>query len=273
MPYRRTLHAFLSLAVLAVAAAGAAENRSPGDRFAIAIESGDLDAVKALVAEGNRADTPIEYGEHKITPLMKAVWDGQEPIARFLIESGADVSARDDAGDTPLTNAITRKREGLARLLLAKGAPVNFTNSYKQTPLSLAVFAGDGDMVELLVKAGADLSGEAFGMTPLMMAASTGNVAMIRRLAALGANVNQAAKTLNRGSTALFSAIYGGSAEAVTALLELKADPNARTKDGDTPLKAARKGDQEEIIRLLGAAGARSEGARSGAPKSKPKAK
>jgi ankyrin repeat protein len=128
-------------------------------------------------------------------------------------------------------------------------------------------------MVELLVKAGADLSGEAFGMTPLMMAASTGNVAMIRRLAALGANVNQAAKTLNRGSTALFSAIYGGSAEAVTALLELKADPNARTKDGDTPLKAARKGDQEEIIKLLGAAGARSEGARSGAPKSKPKAK
>ena len=39
--------------------------------------------------------------------------------------------------------------------------------------------------------------------------------------------------------------------------IELKANVNAKMKDGTTPLKLARKGDQEEIIALLEAAGAK----------------
>ena len=44
---------------------------------------------------------------------------------------------------------------------------------------------------------------------------------------------------------------------AVQALVELKADVNAKTKDGDSPLKAAMKGDQDDIVKILKAAGAK----------------
>ena len=72
-----------------------------------------------------------------------------------------------------------------------------------------------------------------------------------------GAPVNQAPKKANVGSTALFYAIYGGKPEMVKLLIDLKANVNVRTKDGDTPLKAPQKGDQTEIIEILNAAGAK----------------
>ena len=51
----------------------------------MAIEEGDLDAVKALIEdEAAAVDTPIEYGEHSITPILKASWDGDLPIVQYL---------------------------------------------------------------------------------------------------------------------------------------------------------------------------------------------
>ena len=53
------------------------------------------------------------------------------------------------------------------------------------------------------------------------------------------------------------SAIQQGDEAMVKVLLLSKANPNARTKSGDTPLKMARNGDLEEIVKLLKAAGAK----------------
>ena len=160
-----------------------------GTRFAVAIERNDAEAVKALLDEGVPVDTFIDYGEHKITPLMKAAWEG------------------------------------------------------------------DATIVEMLLAAGAKIEDGAHGMPPLQFAASAGKVDMIRFLVKRGANVNYGVKA--GGQTALLYAIYGGHVDAVKALIELKADVNAKTKDGDTPLSAAKKGDQEELIAILKAAGAK----------------
>src|SRR5688500_8025042 len=93
------------------------------------------------------------------------------------------------------------------------------------------------------------------GLTPMAFAASSGNTEMIRFLVERGADGNHGAKTGEQ--TALFSAIIGAQIEAVKTLIELKANVNAKMKDGTTPLKWAQKGDQEESIALLGAAGAK----------------
>lgn len=247
----------LALALL-LAAPLAAGDLPVGSQFAVAIESDKLEKVKALVEAGNKADTPIEYGEHVMTPLMKACWDGRMEIAKYLLSAGADVHAKDsDNGQTPLMYAVQRGRADFVKWLIDSGAGVNLRDVRKFTPLHVAAAGGHEDVVDFLVKAKADLNAEMYGLTPMMMAASSRNPAMVVKLAKLGASVNYASKTMNPGNTAIFSAILAGDAEMVKTLVDLKANVNARKKDGETPLKAAKKGEQEDIVAILKAAGAK----------------
>ena len=86
---RRTCLVFCLLAAPLFAA-----EREPGVAFAVAIESHDVDAIKALLAAGNSTETPIVYGEHSITPLLKAAWDGDQDIVATLLAAGAKVKNR-----------------------------------------------------------------------------------------------------------------------------------------------------------------------------------
>jgi ankyrin repeat protein len=227
----------------------------PGAEFAVAIESGDLEAIKALIQGGAAADTIIDYGEHKITPLMKAAWDGELEIAQYLIDSGADVNAVDDQKETALFSAVKRDRVEIAQLLIDRGAKVNVKDSREFTPLIAAAAAGNPEIIKILVKAGGNIKEEMFGLTPLMFAVASKKAEIVKLLVGLGAPVDQVSSL--SGQTALLSAIYAGSAEMVQTLVDLKANVNFRTKDGDTPLKAAGKGDQTDLIEILKAAGAK----------------
>lgn len=243
------------IALFMVCSVSFAADKIPGAEFAIAIESGDLDAIKALVAAGNKADTIIDYGEHKITPLMKAAWDGRLEIAQFLLDSGADVNAVDDSGESPLYSAIKRGRLEITQLLIDRGAKVNLKDTRQFTPLTVASAAGEQEIIKALVKAGADLKAETYGLTSLMFAVASRKPDTVRLLVELGAPVNQAS-TMS-GQTALISAVYTGDIEMVKTLIDLKANVNFKTKDGDTPIKAAAKGDQFDMIEVLKAAGAK----------------
>ncbi|MDP9193578.1 MAG: ankyrin repeat domain-containing protein [Acidobacteriota bacterium] len=252
---RRTIAVLFFLSILSLSLI--AEERSAGTRFAVAIEDGDLDAVTTLVEdEGASVETPIEYGEHSITPLLKASWDGDLPIVHYLIAKGANVNARaGDTKETPLMNAVTRDHTEVIKALLAAKADVTPRNSFDFNAFTSAVAAGNQEVAALLLDAGAKPDDGASGLTPLAFAVSTGNTEMIRFLVKRGADVNHGAKS--GGQTALISAILGAQIESVKTLIELKANVNTAMKDGTTPLKLARKGDQEEIIALLEAAGAK----------------
>ena len=233
-----------------------AAEQDAGTKFAVAIEEHDNEAVKALLASGLSTETTIDYGEHKITPLIKAAWDGDEEIVKTLLAAGAKVNAKaSDTGETALLNAVSTKRIELARILLAAGADLTIKNRFDFNALNVAVAANNQEMAALLLDHGANVETDTSTLTPLMFAASGGNVDMIRFLVKRGAKVNRGVKEGKQ--TALLSAIYGGHADAVQALVELKADVNAKTKDGDTPLKLAMKGDQDDIVKILKAAGAK----------------
>jgi uncharacterized protein len=253
---RRLLTVLLSLSLLSFPLL-AEDERSLGTRFAVAIEDGDLDAVKALVDEGAAVDTPIDYGEKSsITPLIKASWDGDLPIVEYLLSKGAAVNARDtESKGTALLNAVTRGHTEIVKALLAAKADVSLRNMFDFNAFTTAVAAGNQEIASMLLAAGAKPEEGSSGLTPLAFAVSSGNVEMMRFLVAHGANVNHSAK--GTGQTALISAILAGQAEAVKTLIELKANVNAAMKDGTTPLKLAKKGDQDDIVALLVAAGAK----------------
>jgi ankyrin repeat protein len=226
----------------------------PGVEFEIAIGRGDLAAVKALLDAGRSADTPIAEGHQ--TPLQRAASSGKTEIAKLLIERGASVNAPAASGSA-LHLAIQGGWDDIVQLLIDNGADPDQRDAFDNTPLVLAVSAQHRDIAEILIKAGADLGASSSGLTPLMFASSTGDVDQVRFLVKAGAKVNGVGKGQYGGRSALLAAIPDGQADAVKALIELKADVNQKGPDGKTPLAAAREAKQEEIVTILKAAGAR----------------
>ncbi len=70
-----------------------------------AIKQGNLDAVKALVAQGADVNARTKSGS---TPLMYAADRNRPDIARFLINKGADVNAKNGTNDTALIHASVK---------------------------------------------------------------------------------------------------------------------------------------------------------------------
>ena len=76
--------------------------------------------VRALVERG--ADVNVDGGVMRATPLHMAARRGFVEIARTLLDSGADLEARDRRGETPLQRAVNCRRHELAQFFVDRGA-------------------------------------------------------------------------------------------------------------------------------------------------------
>jgi ankyrin repeat protein len=134
-----------------------------------AAHDGDLEAVRALVAEDAGLDSPGDNGE---TPLILAILEGHAAVAEVLVEQGADIHARNEGGFTPLHAAAYVGDVAVAEQLLAKGADVDDQqNKAGVSPLSVAAEQGRVAVAHLLIERGANLeAGELNGYTPLSRA-------------------------------------------------------------------------------------------------------
>ena len=247
--------ALVLLAVLAATGAPAAD-RTPEDEIVMAIERGDLLAVKALIQDGGLdPDMPIAYGESSITPLMKASDRGKRDIVKYLLSKGAKVNAKDGDGDTALMKAVKSGFDDVVELLVAGGADVKAKDNRGNSAFSLAAFGAHLEIADILLQHGADPNAaDTYGITPLLGAATMGNEEVLRYLVGKGAKVNAITQLEYGGSTALTSAASVGNAASVRTLLELGADPRLKMKDGGTALSHAQESKNEEVIALIKAA-------------------
>jgi len=248
-----------TLATLLVCLAGmaaAAEQQSPGDQFAIAIERNDLKKVQALVEGGNPADTSIDYGENHVTPLFKAAGEGRNDIVQYLVSKGANVNFKTaDFGQTPLSEAVNRGFEDTVDLLLKAGADPKLTDRSGYPAFALAVLGGQYEIAETLLKAGGDVNGaDSYGNTYLMACATTGNPTAMRWLVSHGADVNRVSQLQYGGNTALTSAAMVGQPDSIRTLLELGANAHLKMKDGSTALSKAQESKNAEAVALIQAA-------------------
>ncbi len=98
----------------------------------IATNQGDIDIVKALIANGANINAVTNFWH---TPLHYAVNRGIFEVVKILLENGAKVNALSNFDYAPLHYAANHGRFKIAELLIEKGAGINIQNTFGHTPL------------------------------------------------------------------------------------------------------------------------------------------
>jgi len=106
------------------------------------------------------------------TPLMGCCEGGHAELAKLLLESGADLEARNHSGATALFYATQQGHQDVVQLLLLDSrCDANVMKDDGSTPLFLAVLNGRLDIVRMLLDAGASVDIRSLaGDTPLSIA-------------------------------------------------------------------------------------------------------
>jgi ankyrin repeat protein len=183
--------------------------------------------------------------------------------ARLLIESGADISARDVHGRTPLHLTYFR-RSKMVLALTERGADVHATDKAGRTALHYAARSLNSSVINRLVELGSDINAkDARGWSPLIHACSwdessadhDGDDAMcvIGEILRLGGRVN--ARTCH-GLTALHCVCALGRQDSAMQLVASGARLEARTRSGRTPLHLAAIANRVNVVQALVGIGA-----------------
>uniref|UniRef100_A0A3P8R2B4 Poly [ADP-ribose] polymerase n=1 Tax=Astatotilapia calliptera TaxID=8154 RepID=A0A3P8R2B4_ASTCA len=231
-----------------------------------ACRNGDVSRVKKLVDAVNVSAK--DMAGRKSTPLHFAAGFGRKDVVDHLLQTGANVHARDDGGLIPLHNACSFGHSEVVSLLLCQGADPNARDNWNYTPLHEAAIKGKIDVCIVLLQHGADpnirntdgksaldlaepsakavLTGQ-FPVCPLN-AASGNEEKLMALLTPL--NVNCHASD-GRKSTPLHLAAGYNRVRIVQLLLQHGADVHAKDKGGLVPLHNACSYGHYEVTELL----------------------
>jgi len=227
-------------------------------------EESNKASVQLLLEYG--ADTKAPPPEYRDSPLSAAAKLGDEAVVRLLVEHGADVNAFvlgiSHTNVTPLEAAVVSKKPNavaIARFLLDSGADVNprrqFGDEYggsNFTLLDAALDKGTEELVQLLLERGAkvNLSSHRSG-SKLQYLVMEQEYGFVRLFLAHGAHVNADAD--EQIDTALGEAAKSGSHALTRMLLEAGADVFRQTPWYGTLYQIAKRSehDSEAKVRLL----------------------
>ncbi len=214
-----------------------------------ACREGDLETVRKLVADDPSLMDADDI--HQWRPIFHAALCCHTDVVRFLIESGADLSAHDGyvlhyAGEVPDNKEIV----GLLITYGALDAHVRPADDLSRQFLA-ALFFGDGPRVRSMLDHHPKLTTwiDGRGDAPIHHAARNGDTEIVRLLINHGADVNA---TNKRGHTVLYCASGHGHLDAVRLLLDNNADVDAPfTDDGKTLLEwLAQYPDDQRFVRI-----------------------
>ena len=185
----------------------------------------EVEIGRALIAAGARVDEATRFDA---TPIALAAENASVAFLTLLLDAGADPDWANPEGETLLMTVARSGRADAVRLLLDAGADPNRAESWRgQTALMWASTENRLEATEALIDAGADVherSAGSLGFSPLLFAVRAGYIEMARLLLDAGANPDE---TLLDGTSALVLATKNGHYELGAVLLDAGADPNA----------------------------------------------
>ncbi|MGH8620069.1 MAG: ankyrin repeat domain-containing protein [Burkholderiales bacterium] len=187
----------------------------------------------------------------KLTPshMLKAAEFSDPARILLFLKAGMDVDVRDEREWTPLMVAAFNGNEVVAKLLIQHGANPNALDRAGYAPLHWAALNGFEEVVRLLIDKGVDRNARSkFGITALMQTASGGHCGVLTLLLQADADPDLAS---DDGLTPLHKAVANGHAQAVEILLKAGASILLADKEGKTPLSIADKSKHPTIIKML----------------------
>ena len=222
--------------------------------------AGTVEVARLLVDYGADVNAP---GCREWRPLHTAAQNANRSVARFLIESNAEVDAETDLGETPLSCAGSA---AVAQLLIDHGASLKAKYSNVFTPLMRAALDNHKEVVELLLRHGATINASVPCVgTALTQALQSGSLDIAAMLIEAGADVNLAIDE-NNGYTPLHWLMLCGNAAwtesrvvketrtpvQITQMLLMRgADLRVRNHSGETPYHVARRAKAADLIAEL----------------------
>jgi len=223
--------------------------------LSIALNQGDPDLVRALVAAGHDLRYEREHGYNAMLDAVHGRDVARDPrlldLLALLIAKGVDLNRVSSYSESALRVLSHIGRFDAVGLLLSKGAD---KSQLKWTPLIEAVALGSLAEVERHVRSGAALEEtDWWKRTAWLVALLAGGVSKAKVLRELGANINARGGC---GQPPLHYGIEGHHPEIVRWLLALGQDVEQTDEFGTTPLMAAVKEGDPECVDLLLAAGA-----------------
>ena len=234
---------------------------------------------------GSRCDEEGYLGSIGVTidefSLLENSFRGNDDVVQKLLSCGIDANARSKDGSSPLMYAANAGRPEMVAALLHHGADVSAMSKSGASALHAAAQNGSVSVISILIKAGSDKDSIGpLGRTPLFIAAESGNLDAVKELLELGANASirdpnewtpahvaasnghvSVLDALLSGKTAvtvndaaiplLIPAIVNQKQEVILWLLANGADPEAKSRNGETPMQIAKLVGNSEAVTVL----------------------
>ena len=192
-------------------------------------------------------------GQDGSTALHYSCRYGHVDIVRTLVKHKANVNAKTNRGDTPLTLAVRNKHDNVVHALLSdSGCLVDAKGQDGYTALHYSCTDGHVDIVKILVSHKANVNARTdsdIPDTPLTLAAKYKHDNVVHALLSDSQCLVDAKG--QDGYTALHYSCRYDYVDIVWTLVKHKANVNARTDSGDTPLTLAARHKHDNIVHAL----------------------
>ena len=206
-----------------------------------AITSGDVETVRALVAE--RPELASARDGNGLPVVLVALFHQQREAADALLEAQPELGI--------LEAAAAGRADRVRELLDADPETRHARTPEGFTTLGLAAFLGGPEVVALLLQHGADPDDDADNpslVRPVHAAAAARDVESLRLLLAAGADPDARQRG---GLTPLHAAAHADHVDMARLLLAHGADPAAQTDDGRDAARIAADDGSRRVAALL----------------------
>ena len=211
--------------------AGADVNAGSWPPLCVAIDENDVAIADYLIAHGANPNTPVRW-----TALREAVYNNNSRMVELLLTHGANANV---GPWNALHSATEEGLRDIVELLLENNADISWRNDEGQTALHCSAIGGTHKIAQLLLGKGAQVDGvdKVYGFTALHYAARFGNKGVGEVLIAHGADIQAKDKW---GYQPIHWAAFHDRPEIIELLIAKGTDVDAKTSLGQSPVELAK---------------------------------